>query len=267
MVNSAAKKRKPKAGNPIQLALFWVTSGFVALALIMMAIGVNYLHGPENLPIRFIQVKGEFKHLKEGDVEKRVTDVINGGFFSVDMHAVREAALSVPWVEEVSVRRVWPDKLVMNVTEHVALARWKRNAYVNVSGAVFKPKAEDGLQGLVSLSGPDGSSARVVDFYQHVQKVSKSIGLTVVKLSLDERRDWQVVYDNGIELALGKDNVAHRLNEFMRVYPRLSALPEKFPKRIDMRYEHGFAVKWQEATKSIASDSKGPMIARLGGGV
>lgn len=266
MVNTAAKKhRKRQFSVPVQRVFFWLTSGFIALALVMMGLGIKELQKPDSLPIRVVQIKGDFKHLQVVDVEKRVADVVQGGFFTIDMHSVRDAVRNVPWVEEASVRRSWPDKLIMTVTEHVPLARWNKDAYVNVSGSVFTPEPGEKLMGLVMLSGPDGSSKRVVDFYQHVQKVSGAIELKVVALSLDARRDWSVRYDNGLELALGKESVIHRLNEFMRIYPRLTAMPNKFPLRIDMRYEHGFAVKWREQEGAIAADGVSVVSVKLGG--
>lgn len=268
MVNSAASKIEQQTPAMVQRLFFWLTSGFVALAIMVILVGTHHLQKPESLPIRVIQINGEFKHITAEAIEREVTSVLKGGFFNLDMHRVRDAVLAMPWVEDVSVRRIWPDTLAMNVTEQVALARWGDNGFVNVTGGVFEPHQNVSLEGLVALDGPEGSSSRVVDFYQQVRTASKTVGLNVSKMYLDERRDWRVTYDSGLQLALGKQAVAKRLNEFIRVYPRLSAMPDKSAQRIDMRYEHGFAVKWHPTVETVAEqlDKASKPIKLAGGG-
>ena len=55
-----------------------------------------------------------------------------------------------------------------------------------------------------------------------------------------------VLFDDGLTLSLGRENVGYRLSQFFRVYPSLIAQPARRPERIDMRYAHGFAVRWRE---------------------
>ena len=78
------------------------------------------------------------------------------------MQKLRNRVLDMPWVADVSIRRVWPDKLNMVVTEEVPLARWGEDALINIGGGVFRPPSLDGHLGLVRLDGPAGSEQRVV---------------------------------------------------------------------------------------------------------
>src|SRR5206468_3912068 len=49
---------------------------------------------------------------------------ITGNFFTVNLEQVRTAFESVPWVRRASVRREWPDQLVVSLEEHEALGTW-----------------------------------------------------------------------------------------------------------------------------------------------
>ncbi len=228
----------------------WVQVISVAFGALLLlgggAAAYDYLAQPGRLPLRVVEVKGEFQQLRSAEVQQTVMDAIDGGFFSCDMQKLRSAVLDLPWVADVSIRRVWPDKLSMLVTEQVPLARWGEDALINVSGGVFRPASLEGYTGLVRLHGPAGSELRVVEFLQAVVPAAQVRELQVSEVELDERRHWWVVFDNGVTVSLGRENVDHRLAQFFRVYPSLVAEPSRRPERVDMRYAHGFAVRWRD---------------------
>ena len=201
---------------------------------------------PGRLPLRVIEVKGDFRHLETVDIERSVIDAIDGGFFSCDMQKLRTAVLGIPWVEDVSIWRVWPDKLSMLVTEQVPLARWGEDALISVRSRIFQPASLGEYDGLVKLSGPAGSEDRVVVFFQAIVPAARARDLSIREVQLDERRHWWVRFADGLTLSLGREDIENRLAQFFRVYPKLIADPRRRPERIDMRYAHGFAVRWQE---------------------
>ena len=208
--------------------------------------GYHYLSQPERLPLRVIEVSGEFQQLRPDAIQRTVMSAIDGGFFTYDMGKLRTAVLAMPWVEDVSIRRSWPDRLDMLVTEQVPLARWGEDALISVTADVFRPASLEDFTGLVKLSGPDGSEQRVVRFFQDAVVTARARGLQISKIELDERRHWWLRFADGLTVSLGRDDVDRRLAQFFRVYPSLMSQADRRPARVDMRYAHGFAVRWQE---------------------
>jgi cell division protein FtsQ len=86
----------------------------------------------------------------------------------------------------------------------------------------------------------------VVVFYQAIVSAASARHLSIREVQLDERRHWWVRFADGLTLSLGREDIENRLAQFFRVYPKLIADPQRRPERIDMRYAHGFAVRWQE---------------------
>ena len=247
---SASTRRQNTGGTQQPPPRRWLAAlvGATALAA-ATALGVvayRDLSQPGRLPLRVIQVTGDFRELKPDEIQKTVVEAIDGGFFSCDMQKLRNRVLEMPWVADVSIRRVWPDKLNMVVTEEVPLARWGEDALINIGGGVFRPPSLDGHLGLVKLDGPAGSEQRVVEFLQTSVPAARARDLQIREIRLDERRHWWVLFDDGLTLSLGRENVGYRLSQFFRVYPSLIAQPARRPERIDMRYAHGFAVRWRE---------------------
>lgn len=241
----------------------WVTTFGVLFTLgAMLGAGgmlYQYLSQPGRLPLRIIEVKGELQQLRPEEIQATVVEVIDAcGFFSCDMQKLRAAVLAMPWVEDISIRRVWPDRLSMVVSEQVPLARWGEDALINVRAGVFRPSQLGDLSALVKLSGPEGSEQRVVAFFQAAVPAARMRDLHITEVELDARRHWWIRFEDGLTLSLGRENTEHRLAQFFRVYPSLVAQAARRPERVDMRYAHGFAVRWREPVneEAVAADMK-----------
>ena len=131
-----------------------------------LAAGYLYLSQPGRMPLRVVEVSGEFRHLSRSAIQYTAGAAIDGGFFTCDMQMLRNSVLAMPWVADVSIRRVWPDRLNMRVVERLPLARWGDDALVSTDARVFRPRDLGEYAQLVKLGGPDGSAPRVVAFYQ-----------------------------------------------------------------------------------------------------
>lgn len=204
--------------------------------------GVIQLRDPAVMPLTVVRIDGELRHLDRRDLEQAVGGAIRGNFFTVDVEQVREAAHALPWVDEVSVRRVWPGTLKMHVTEQVPLARWGAQALVNGRGEVFQPPASELPDGLPVLSGPDGSGMEVVAEYLKLRAELSVLGLQVVQLSTDARGGWWLRDQGGMEVQFGTRDQAQRLARFIRVYPRLLDESPRPLVSVDLRYTNGIAV-------------------------
>ncbi len=246
---AAAGIKRRVRGQPSRPPRPWLAPllGFV-LAAGALAGAYDYLSRPGRLPLNVVEVSGEFRRLDPAAIQRTVVGAIDGGFFSCDMARLRRAVLAMPWVEDVSIRRRWPDRLDMRVTEQVPLARWGDDALISVSAEVFRPHALEGFDGLVRLSGPAGSEQRVVDFFATALALARTRGLRLTAVDLDQRRHWWMRFSDGLTVSLGREDVERRLTQFLRVYPSLMAHAGRQPARVDMRYAHGFAVRWRQAS-------------------
>jgi cell division protein FtsQ len=210
--------------------------------------GVRCLADPQTLPLREISIEGQFKHVTKKKLSEAVAAHVTGGFFSVDLEAIRAAAEELPWVARVGVRRVWPDSLQIQVKEQVPLARWGEDALVSVEGEIFTPPLASFPKHLPKLEGPSGSERSLVSRFGEIQAQLSPLELRVAQLTMGERWDWHVVFENGMELILGRAHDKQRLTRFRRIYSRLLQLHREDIRRVDMRYTNGFAVTWRGGT-------------------
>ncbi len=225
----------------------WTPAALLVGALATgLALAVEKIQDPHTLPLRVVRIDGEFRHLDRQELERVVAARARDGFFTVDAEAVRAAALALPWVEEASVRRIWPDTLRMWVKEQEPLARWGKKQLVNPHGELFEPKRSEIPAGLPWLNGPPESAPETVALYSDLQQRLQPLGLRIARLQQDDRGAWSVVFANGAVIKLGNKNREQRLARFIRLYPQLTATDHGSPQLVDLRYTNGFVVHWEQ---------------------
>ena len=204
-----------------------------------------------------MQVEGEFGHVSQEQIQQAVLAYVSAGFFNVDVDAVREAVLALPWVYHVTARRVWPDTVALVVTEQVPLARWGKQALVNQHGELFRPPAQSWPDGLPRFEGPQGLADSMLHHYRDMSRLLTPLDLRIGRLAQDERRAWRLVLGNDIEIMLGRADTYQRLIRLVRIYPRVLGEQAAAIARIDLRYTNGFAVRWREAEGAALEQALG----------
>ncbi|HEC17690.1 MAG TPA: FtsQ-type POTRA domain-containing protein [Sedimenticola sp.] len=255
---SVRESRPREAGRPFWPALLrWglALSLFGAMGAGAVLGGARLLD-PQTLPLKVVRIEGEFKYLDRRRLEQVVAAQLRGGFFTVDVEAVRAKVRALPWVDEAGVRRIWPDTLQIRVTEQAPLARWGGRRLLNRRGEVFSPAPAEIPPGLPQLAGPEGTAAGMAARYRAMQARLDAAGLRIVRLQQDERRAWSIEFADGAVIRLGSRDLDRRLARFIRLYPRLRDAGRGRPRQVDLRYTNGFVVHWDEAAADGKRDGK-----------
>ena len=219
------------------------------LALVFISLltwGGVHLSNPDTLPIKQVRIEGNFTRLSPVDLQLLVTDKVRGGFFSLNVDAVRLALLDEPWVSEVTVQRVWPDALRVIVIEQVPVVRWGEAGLLNADGQYFAPEQSTIPLDLPMLIGPEGTELMLLNRFNSMQTYVQSIGFNIASVALDERRAWSFFLDNGIKVVLGRRDFEQRFNRFLSLIPTTLSGRVEQTESIDMRYTNGFSIKWKK---------------------
>ena len=209
----------------------------------------------------------ELKHVNELTVRNGVLGKIRGNFFTADLEQVRATFETVPWVRRATVRREWPNALVVEVEEHEALGTWGEDGrLLSVKGDVFTAnvaETED-EQALPAFDGPVGSEKEVLARFNELRTAFAQVELVPQELSLSSRYAWTVTLDNGMSVALGREQdrntLRKRVQRLVGVYPQLVArLQEGRIDTIDMRYPNGLALS--SAALNVPVDATKPVKA------
>jgi len=193
--------------------------------------------------LREVRIGGELAHVTRGEIERVVQRELRGNFLTLDLAATSASFQRLPWVRRASVRRLWPARLEVALEEHVPLARWAGAALVNTQGEVFRA-AYDGT--LPVFIGPEGMAREITIQFRYFRSSLETIGQTPVQVQVSPRRAWQLVLENGVTLALGREQTEARLARYVSAHDRTLAQLARRVDYVDLRYSNGFAVRLPE---------------------
>ncbi len=213
--------------------------GMSILAIVYGA--VHYIvHLPSLLPIRTVHLASAPDRVSPAEVLAIVRRGVQGNFLTQDIDRLRLSLQAMPWVKSVSIRRQFPDGLILKIEEHQAVARWNDDKLVDRQGEVFAAESEEQLPRFI---GVDGSSAEVLDEYRKFSEQLSRLNLQVSQISLSARHAWQLHLSNGTVVELGRDALQERMARFVAYQMSEGGAQKKGEEVVDMRYRHGFAVK------------------------
>ncbi len=196
-------------------------------------------------PFRQVTINGAAHPETRAGAEALVPRM-NGGFFSMDLEAVQQGFLALPWVRRVDVHRVWPGRLVVSLEEHKPAAAWNDRATLNDHGELFpvEPPAH-----LPRIYAPDGLERLLARRYTEFSQIVTPLQLRVEQVVVSPRQSWRIRLTGGITVELGRERINERLTRFTAAYPQAVAAIGPF-QRADMRYPNGFAAQVERHSNS-----------------
>jgi cell division protein FtsQ len=228
------------------------TFALLLLAMPVVAV-VNGWIGGERWPIRTLALQAPMKLVDETTLRATIEPMARDGFFAVDPSAVREAVAALPWVDRVDVRKRWPDRLEVRLTELRPYARWGEGRLVSEDGRLVDAPA--GVTGALPLfDAADGRVDEVLAFHREARPLLIRAGTDIAELSLSARGGWSLVTAEGLQLEVGRHDALARLSRFVRLLPELRRSAQgRVLQRADLRYTNGFALAWGAAVPSETS--------------
>lgn len=249
----AALRRRQSPGARARLAtvrdvcLRAVTplSALLALGIVVLLVerGVAALYAQ---PVAHIAVSGKLDSRYRDAVQETVASHIDRGLLGLDLPALQAQLQSLPWIYHAALRRRFPDTLEIHVVEQVPIARWGDGAFLNHEARVVEVADASQWDTLPEIRGPAGSQARLMQRYQRLLDLLRPLELQPLSLEEDPFGQLNVVFDSGIELALGDHDFAERMDDFLTLWRRELRDDRARVLRVDMRYETGAAVAFRE---------------------
>lgn len=221
----------------------------VAVVIVLYAALFVLVHLPI-FPVHEVRVEGKLKHINQEQVRLIVGKYLKGNFYTLNLQRTRDAFEKLPWARKVSVRRKWPDKIVVTIEEHQAIARWGNIALVNQGGELFQAASDEALP---TFYGPSNGVKEVTKGYFTFSKILVEINQSIQQLSLSSRRAWEITTADNKKIALGREDMQKRLKRFALAYQSAKSLKSEDWRYADLRYPNGFALR-----KTSLNNNKAP---------
>lgn len=222
----------------------------------------NWMDDPEQMVLSQLNFSGEYTYTTEDDLRLAILGLgLPNTYIGQDVNDIQQEILRFPWVKQVSVRKQWPDKLIVYVEEYKPVFYWNDLFLLDKNGNVFSvPLDRIGELKLPRLYGPEGKAKPVLETYYKLDDLSKKLASNQLALHIqsaiaDERNAWQLMVkqciadfceeNHEIKLMLGNEHIEQRYQRFIKLFPEIqSRIPAD--ERItvaDLRYENGISVQ------------------------
>lgn len=203
----------------------------------------------EHWPIEHVRVEGAFQYISKKDVQEKIIPLIQAGYFAVDLQAIQQAVMSLPWAETVQVQREWPNRIKLRIYEQKPVVRWQNDSLLNAQGAIFKPLNIDKFQSLPVLYAPLAQRQQLLAVMQGLRVTLKDQDLYLTEFRVSDRQSWLLQMSNGMSMQLGR---LEPLLKFAQLMKALTVSGSELVSKmayVDMRYPNGYAVRWRENEK------------------
>ena len=242
---------------------------FISTVAVLLWLGINYLFDKESFPVKRIEMVNKLVEQDDRKLQELVGEVINGGFFSLDIELLRQKIETLAWIDTVSLRKKWPDTLLLDIHEKQVAARWivsdrtrrtirqlkqenwNKESLISDKGVIFKTpltrEQYEKYNDFAIYSTPDELSISGLKKCRNISKIMKTVNLYVRHCFQDRRRSWFLKLTNGFEVYLGRNKILQRSEILAAAYRQMLNNYEKNIEKIDLRYTNGFAIKWKKS--------------------
>ena len=265
---AASLSRRAEPDLPADIRLLNTTAAVLALvaAVLLLAAAFLWLSRQPLFAIRAIAVDGDVGHNSVSTIRANAAPRLAGNFLTMDLAAVRRAFEGVPWVRHAVVRRIWPNRLRVQLEEHRAVAFWGSEAgsdkLVNSFGEVFEANLGDVEDdALPTLTGPEGSAARMLAMAARLDGVLAPLGTRIDALALSSRGSWQATLDSSAVVEIGRgsdDEISARAARFVATLGQVTSKYRRPLEYADLRHNDGYAVRLKGVSTTTGADKPGP---------
>ncbi len=207
--------------------------------------------GADLMPVRYVRVEGAFQYIARETIKEVLDEQVMHGFYNADLQRIQAAVEALPWADEVEVQRIWPDAIKVRISEQRPVARWGGDGLLNGQGELFVPHNIEEFKDLPTVTGPEGQQRRLLEVMKGLSVALRDKAMMLRAFSVNERRAWRVVLEDGMVIKLGRTTPLENIQRFLRTaeilgYERIAMMAS-----VDLRYPNGYAVTWKPDAEEI----------------
>jgi len=213
--------------------------------------------------IAAVSLSGE-RHVSRAEIFSAAGVTDRASLLFLDVDAARARLKAIPWIAEAAVRKLYPDRLQITVTERDAFALWQRGGNVSVisaDGTVVGTLADWHFAHLPLVVGP-GAAARARDFVALLDAHPEIRQQVRASVLVAERR-WNLKLKNGLDVRLPETDVPRALDTLAEldrekhlISRDITAIDLRLPDRVSVHLSEEAARARDEALKDKTAKRK-----------
>lgn len=200
------------------VGLIWFVATLAGVPALIQA-QVTQMASKAGFEVQHVRVSG-LQRMNQDRVYERVLSERDRPMPQVDLEAIREDLLQLPWVKDARVSRQLPGTLAVDIVErepHAVLQKPDHFMLVDVEGNELEPIARRSIGERLIITGP--GAARQVRALDQLLEVAPALQPQVRGAEWVGNRRWNLTFKTGQVLALpqGDDEAGAALVSFARL--------------------------------------------------
>jgi cell division protein FtsQ len=252
--------RRPRSNLQIPAWLkYFFTTLVIGLLLLILLMGGKALR---DAPPAAIHVDTQDLSIAQHQaLQQTMNQQAVSSFFTTDLQALRDIAMGLAWVDEVSVTRDWQRGIVITALPKQAVANFGTERLVDAKGAVFVPADNEELirSQFATLQGEIGQAPVIMQQMQQINDWYVPLDMRVEDIILTPRMTWLVRFDNDLRVIVDNENTAQKLLNLSQLLNNQLADRREDMQSIDLRYKNGFTIAWKVNEPSAESSTNQPV--------
>jgi cell division protein FtsQ len=202
-----------------------------------------------------VRITGQ-REVEEEDVLDTLSIRSGQSLFLYDADAARQRLAGNPWVSNVSVMKLYPDKVRVIIEERVPAALWQRTVVdkveiIDSAGQVITDRLETRFVKLPRVIG-EGAETRVHEIMAILDDAPDLQAKVRASMLVSHRR-WDLFLDNGVQVMLPAGDAADAVLELARV-DASSHLLDRDITVVDMRLADRMVVRLAPTAKATRDE-------------
>jgi cell division protein FtsQ len=197
-------------------------------------------------PVASVSLSGE-RHVNRSEIFAAAGVGERASLLFLDVETARRNLEAIPWIAEATVRKLYPDRLQITLTEREPFALWQVNGKISIIGAegtVIGPLADRKFATLPFVVGR-GAATRAKAFLTLLDRHPAIRDQVRASILVAERR-WNLKLKNGVDVRLPEQNVDVALDT-LAMLDRDKALLTRDITAVDLRLADRVTVRLSDA--------------------
>ncbi len=213
------------------------------------------------IAIKEFDISGN-REVSEIEIARLVASGEANSILEFNVKKARETLKRHPWISDARVSRVYPDRLVIEVTERKPFALWQSEDGLKIidrEGLVLA--SYDGRDEALPLLVGKGAEINAAGFVDLMAKYPAIASLAKAYVKVGERR-WDIELENGTTILLPEQNVDRELARLVSL-DRDQELFARDIDRIDLRLEDRLVLRVSPAARKAIEEKRQEQLKLL----
>jgi len=196
--------------------------------------------------IKNISIESIIININKDDVfEKSKNYLDSKSFFNFKINILKKEIEKVSWVKSADIRRVYPGEIKIYIEEHIPIAIWNNESYMNNIGDIFF--VNDIKKNLPIISSNQSGNKIMFEYFSLLLKYisDENFDIKIKKIEENDIRSLSAYLSSGIIVKFGSKDIRNKIHTFIKVYKTLNTSDLEKIRYIDMRYSNGFSIGWK----------------------